>query len=72
MSGDVIALRHKPLKDAIDLYRRKYSIDDVAHVLVGLTYFDDADDEPMPVMLSDVSWDEVKRQFREWAKALAG
>jgi len=68
----VIALRHRPLKDAIELYRRKYSIEDVAHLLVGLTYFDDADDEPMPVMLSDVSWDEVKRLFREWAKALAG
>lgn len=66
-----IALHHIPLEDALELYRREYSINDIAHVLVGLTYFDDADDEPMPMMLTDLSWDKVKRQFTEWARALA-
>lgn len=67
-----IALGHRPIQDILPLYRRKYSTDDIAHILVGLTYFDDADEEPMPMMLNDVSWDAVKQQFREWAKACAG
>jgi hypothetical protein len=67
-----IALGHRPIQDILPLYRRKYSAEDIAHILVGLTYFDDADEEPMPMMLSDVSWDAMKQQFREWAKACAG
>jgi len=67
-----IALSHKPIEDILPLYQRKYSSQDIGHILVGLTYFDDAEEEPMPVMLSDVSWDDVKRQFRAWTKALVG
>lgn len=33
----------------LDLYRRKYSTDDVIHVLIGLAYFDTAEEEPMPM-----------------------
>jgi len=72
MDLHVLATDHRPLRDIVDLYRRKYSIEDIVHVLVGLTYFDDAEDEPMPVMLNKVSWDAVKQQFREWARTLAG
>lgn len=67
-----IALGHRPIEDILSLYRRKYSAEDIAHILVGLTYFDDAEEEPMPMMLNKVSWDAVKHQFREWARALAG
>lgn len=67
----ILAMRHKPLSEMIALYRRKYSTDDIARVLIGLTYFEDAEDEPMPPMLTELSWDEVKRRFREWAKQLA-
>ncbi len=67
-----IALRHRPLRDSMDLYRRKYSTDETSHLLIGLTYFDDADEEPMPKMLTDLSWDEVKRQFRVWAREFSG
>jgi hypothetical protein len=66
-----IALQHRPLSEIVGLCRRKYSASDISHLLVGLTYFDDAEDEPMPSMLSAVDWEEVKRQFRQWAKELA-
>jgi hypothetical protein len=33
------------------------------HILKSLTYFDDAEREPMPEMLTDVSWDNVKNAF---------
>jgi len=65
-----IVFEYKPLRDLLQLYRRKYSIDDIGHVLVGLTYFDDAEEEPSPVMLRDISWDEIKREFQRWTKDL--
>ena len=67
-----IALHYKPLHDLLELYRRKYSTDDITHILIGLTYFDDAEEEPSPIMLHEISWDEIKRQFQEWTKGLAG
>lgn len=67
-----IALSHKPIRDILPLYQRKYSIRDIGHILVGMTYFDDADDEPMPKVLKDLSWGEVKRRFTEWAREIAG
>jgi len=32
----------------------------IPHVLKSLTYFDDAEKDPMPDMLASVSWDELK------------
>ena len=68
----VIALQHKPLADLLELYCRKYSVKDIGHVLIGLTYFDDADEEPSPTMLHEIPWEEVKARFRQWASELAG
>jgi len=67
-----IAHQHRPLADILKLYQRKYSASDIAHLLIAVTYFDDADEEPPPVMLGNVRWDDVKRDMQAWAKALAG
>ena len=67
-----IARHRKPIKDIFELYRRKYSASDIAHLLVALTYFDDAEEEPTLDILSDIRWDEVKRGFQQWARTLAG
>jgi len=66
-----IARQDRPLADLLDLYRRKYAISDLAHVLMALTYFDAADAEPSLAMLWDVSWETVRRSLEEWVKALA-
>jgi Nucleotidyl transferase AbiEii toxin, Type IV TA system len=68
---DVFALVQQgfTLAQMLELYRRKYAIDDVGHVLAGLCYFDDAEREPMPVMLVSLEWDEVKAALRSWVKA---
>lgn len=66
-----IAREHKPLDELLRLYRTKYSTGDIAHALIGLTYFDDAEEEQSPVMLREAAWEDVKRQFREWAMNLA-
>jgi predicted nucleotidyltransferase component of viral defense system len=33
------------------------------HILTSLTYFDEAEDEPMPIMLKNISWDRVKEEI---------
>jgi hypothetical protein len=70
---DVYALgtRHKPLPDMLDLYKRKYSTDDISHVLKALTYFDDAEDEPMPSMIWDLSWETIKLKITDWVREQA-
>lgn len=45
----------------LDLYRVKYEMDDIASVVMGLSYFDDAEEEDMPEMLWKVEWAEVRR-----------
>jgi hypothetical protein len=55
----------------IDLYREKYGVSDVGHVLAGLTYPDDAEREPMPIMLVPIDWNEVKASLRAWVKEYA-
>ena len=36
-----------------------------AHLLRALTYFTDAESDPMPRMRWSVKWNEVKRQLEE-------
>ena len=67
-----IGVRHRPLAEMLELYRRKYSTSDIGHVLMGLAYLDDAEEEPMPKMIWDVSWDEVTRRISDWVRKAAG
>jgi hypothetical protein len=70
---DVYALciQHRPLDQMLALYQRKFSAVDIGPVLYGLVYFDEADEERDPVLLSQVRWMEVKQAFRNWVKALS-
>ena len=61
-----IGLKHKPLRDLLQLYQRKYDIDDIGHILYALAYFDDADREPTPRMLWRVDWRTIKHTIRRW------
>lgn len=67
---------HGTRRDFIDLYAIGASVPELyrldrealptlsgTHLLRSLTYFVDADGEPMPRMISPWTWDEVKRYF---------
>jgi hypothetical protein len=41
-----------PLQAMIHAYCHRFGLTDFARVLAALCYFDDADDQPMPTMLS--------------------
>jgi hypothetical protein len=52
------------------MYQQKFSIADTARLRYSLCYFDDAEAEPMPDMLWDVSWARMKRTLQDWVKSL--
>ncbi len=59
---DLYALLKKfSLEELLEFYRKKFSVEDVSHVLYSLGYFEDADLERTPRMLWNVNWREVKR-----------
>jgi hypothetical protein len=58
-------LQYFTLEVMIDLYLQKYSNGSEFLVRKSLTFFDDAEEEEMPVMLGDISWDRIKERVLE-------
>lgn len=57
------------LPEMLDLYREKFEVRDIGHVLHSLTYFDEADATAMPAMLRDIGWEDVKADLRNRVRA---
>lgn len=68
---DIFALGKvfQPLPQMLRAYQRRYGIADVGHLLYALSYFDDAEQEPMPEMLWDVAWAAVRQTIEGWLRA---
>ncbi len=60
------------LVQLLELFNKKYAQIEfnVIHVLKSLTYFEDAENEPMPKMLLPISWGEITGFFRQEAPKL--
>jgi len=50
------------------LYKQKYQKNNIAPVLYSLSYFDDAEEEPMPEMIQDFTWEQVKKEIKRRLK----
>ena len=62
---DVHALsRRMPLARMLECYQSRFGVTDTSRILAGLCFFDDAEAEPMPVMLVPLDWETVKRDLR--------
>ncbi len=64
-------LRHFSLPELFGKYPLKYGVEisNHYHLLKSLSYFEDAEREPMPLLFDPVKWDAVKRRiFREVKK----
>jgi hypothetical protein len=61
---------HRPLATALEGYRRKYSAEDIGHVVRSLVYFDDATTAPLPSGLTEAHWEDIKRTLRSWVAAI--
>ena len=57
----------------LEWFRRKYAEVNLnsTHLLKSLTWFEDAEKDPMPDLLGLLSWEEVKKFFRSEAPRLA-
>jgi len=68
----IIAQTGLSLSEALHHYRHKYAGLDLnlVHLIKSLTYLADAEGDPMPQMLVDLSWEEVKAFFQWEARAL--
>jgi predicted nucleotidyltransferase component of viral defense system len=54
-------LKKYTLKEIFSFYKNKYIDGSEFMVLKSLTYFDDAEEEEMPVMFEDVDWNQIKK-----------
>lgn len=61
------------LAELLELFQRRFARVNYSrlHVLKSLVYFEDAEKDPMPEMLAEISWTEVKRFFAAEAARLA-
>lgn len=53
-------LKEFSFSELIDLYLKKFAGAQLFTVLKSLTYFEDAETDPMPVMINPINWEEVK------------
>ena len=53
-------LKRFSFNELIGFYLKKYSDAQLFTVLKSLTYFEDAEMDPLPVMVEPINWDEIK------------
>lgn len=58
------------LAQALQLYRRKFPVEDIGHAIKSLAYFGDADSAPLPRGLSPERWQSLKADFAGWVRSL--
>ena len=58
-----VLLERLSLSEMFALYQRKFRVREIAFALRGLTYFDDAEDDPMPKMFVDLDWQTAKAKL---------
>lgn len=52
------------INDLFDFYNEKFDDGNLFLVKKSLTYFDDAEPEPMPVMKEKIKWEEIKEHIQ--------
>lgn len=51
------------LNEIFNLYEKKYPEASRFMAMKSIAYFDDAEQEPMPFMLKEKSWNDIKKQI---------
>jgi len=69
-----VLLKQYSLEELLECAGRKFARRNYnrLHLIKSLTYFDDAEEEPMPVMLQSITWDAVKDTMKKHASRLVG
>lgn len=58
-----LLLQHYSLEQILDFYKQKYPEHSEFRALLSLTYFDDAETQPMPKMLINNTWEQMKEEI---------
>lgn len=63
-------LKEFSLKELLNLFDRKYKEIKYnhLHILKSLTYFEEAEKEPLPIMLKKVNWSKIKKEITKKTK----
>lgn len=64
-------LKKYSLKEMLSFYNQKYKDGSEFMVLKSLTYFEDAENEEIPVMFEEVDWNEIKNKILKEEQYLA-
>ncbi len=64
-------LKQYSLTELLELYQRKFENYDPFIVIRSLSYFDDAETEPDPLLLAQISWEAVKEELIQQVGKLA-
>jgi hypothetical protein len=69
---DLYALHQQgiSLREMLAWYQKKFDVQDIAHLLYSLSYFNDADRERMPRLLRAVSWKTIKKSMGGWIQEI--
>jgi hypothetical protein len=59
------------LQEMLSLYQEKYLTGLNLLVLRSLVYFDDAEDDPMPIMLKTMTWESAKERIQQAVREYA-
>jgi hypothetical protein len=64
-------LQHFTLKEVLDWYSEMYKHQTLFHILKSLTYFEDAEDNALPIIFDEkISWALVKQQIAVHVKTI--
>ena len=65
-------LKKYSMSELIAFFEKKYLTVEFnkLHILKSLTFFDDADREPMPIMLKNITWSKVKKEIEKQASEI--
>lgn len=62
-------LQHYSFEELIQFYLQKYTDGSEYRALLSMSYFADADPQPMPYMFQQVDWDTIKNEIRHQVQA---
>ena len=58
-------LKHYSLQEILGFYQKKYPEYSLFRALMSLTYFEDAENQFMPKMFTEVAWEDIKQVVRK-------
>ncbi|GMR23348.1 MAG: hypothetical protein BMS9Abin37_1768 [Acidobacteriota bacterium] len=69
---DILMLEHGPLKDLLGAFERKFEFEGTGSLLRALTYFDEAEATPDPMLLDQrLSWERTRERLKKAVRDFA-